>query len=75
MEPAFFLIAILGCGDDGAACREARTLPARYATAAQCRAALSGRLAENTDLAFPVLGADCRTPGRHVAAVKPRSRS
>lgn len=75
MEPVFFLVAILGCGDDAGACREARVLPARYATEAQCRSALIARLAENTDLSFPALRADCRASGPQVTAttrVKPR---
>ena len=67
MEPLFFVVAILGCGDGAAACSDARILPARYATVAQCRAALPGALAANTDLAFPTLGADCRARGMQIA--------
>ena len=66
MEPVFFLVAILGCTDDAVACRQARLLPARYTTAAQCQAALPRRLAENSDLSFPTLQADCRVSGPRV---------
>ena len=59
MGAFFYVVAIMGCGDGGEQCRQARLLPARYATAAQCRAALPARLAENTDVAFPEISADC----------------
>ena len=78
MGAFFYVVAIMGCGDGGpegaGACREARLLPARYATAAQCRAALPARLAENTDVPFPSIGADCRPQGLRMAEVagKPR---
>ena len=75
MQPVFFLVAIMGCGDGDVACRDARVLPARYATAAQCRAALPQRLMENTDLSFPSLQADCRASGpRLSSATKPKPR-
>lgn len=71
MSAMFFVVAIMGCGDgasaDLGACRNARTLPARYETAAQCRAALPQRLAENTDVDFPVIQADGRLQGARVA--------
>ena len=75
MQPVFFLVAILGCGDHSAACRDARVLPARYATAAQCQAALPQRLMENTDLSYPSLQADCRASGARVSSTaKPKPR-
>ena len=63
MGPMFFVMAIMGCGDDGAACQAARIEPTRYATVAQCRAALPAALARNTDLSFPVIQADCQQRG------------
>ena len=68
MDAFFYVVAIMGCGDGGDACVAARTLPARYATAAQCRAALPARLAENTDVPFPNISADCRPQGLRMAA-------
>jgi hypothetical protein len=67
MEPLFFVVAILGCGDGAAACSEARVLPARYETAAQCRAALPQAIADNTDVPYPSIGADCRARGMQMA--------
>lgn len=63
MEPMFFVMAILGCGDANSQCTEARIVPVRYETMAQCRAALPDQLARNTDVAFPTIGADCRQTG------------
>ena len=63
MEPMFFVMAILGCGDANTQCTEARVVPARYETLAQCRSALPEQLALNTDVPFPTIGADCRRSG------------
>lgn len=63
MESMFFVMAILGCGDGNTQCTEARIVPARYETMAQCRAALPDQLAKNTDVPFPMIGADCRQEG------------
>ncbi len=66
MEPMFFVMAILGCGDGNIACTEARVEPARYETLAQCRADLPAALSRNTDLSFPVINANCRAQGMRV---------
>ena len=60
MEPVFFVMAILGCGDGNAGCTPARIDQAHYATMAECRAQLPAGLARNSDLSFPVIAADCR---------------
>ncbi len=75
MGPMYFVMAILGCADGSEDCREARLVPVRYTTMAQCRAALPEQLARNTDVPFPVIGADCRRAGAEIAAAgkaKPR---
>ncbi|WBH15168.1 hypothetical protein [Sphingomonas radiodurans] len=63
MQPIFFVLAIMGCGDDTSGCAEARIEPVRYATVQQCRADLPAALARNTDLSFPVISAGCRSTG------------
>lgn len=63
MEPVFFVMAILGCGEAGDTCRPVRTLPVHYATAEACSAASGAALAANTDLDYPEIAADCR-PGQ-----------
>ena len=67
MEPLAFAIAILGCADGGSQCATARMLPASYATAAECRAQLTRVLAEQTNLDFPTIMADCRQRGDQLA--------
>ena len=69
IEATAFVMAILGCGDAGTQCADARVLPARYATAAECRAQLPTALARHTDLDFPTVMADCREQGPRVARV------
>jgi hypothetical protein len=66
MEPVFYVMAILGCGDAGATCTEARIEPARYQSVAQCRAALPQALSRNTDLEFPTIAANCRASGERM---------
>ncbi len=68
MEPLFYVMAILGCGDGQAQCQQARIVPARYETMAQCRAALPDQIAQNTDLSYPVISADCRQSGQRMAS-------
>jgi hypothetical protein len=63
MQPIFFVLAIMGCGDDQSGCAEARVEPVRYATVQQCQAAAPAALARNTDLSFPVISAACRSNG------------
>ena len=63
MQPIFFVLAIMGCGDDQSGCAEARVEPVQYATVQQCQAAAPAALARNTDLSFPVISAACRANG------------
>jgi|SRR5579872_1233016 len=60
MGPAYFVIAILGCADGGTACTPVATLETHYATRAQCSAATSSALEENSNFDFPTLLARCR---------------
>lgn len=63
MEPVYFILAIMGCGDGSEQCREVRAEPARYQSAAQCRAAMPLALQRHTDIDFPVVSAACRADG------------
>ena len=63
MEPVFYVMAILGCGDGSTQCTQARLEPAHYASAQQCQAALPAALARNSDLSFPTIAASCRASG------------
>lgn len=74
MESLFYVMAIMGCGDGSEACAEARVEPTRYASAAQCQAALPQALTRHTDLSFPVITAACRASGMRMAAKAPGPR-
>lgn len=70
MGPAGFLLAILGCGESEAQCQQVQLAPVRYETQAACLAASDAQLARHTDLAFPVVVAECRAAGVQAAALR-----
>ncbi|MDF7777545.1 hypothetical protein P1X14_19980 [Sphingomonas sp. AOB5] len=74
MEPVYFVMAILGCSDDGMSCQQARVEPARYESAAKCNAAMGGVLPRHADLDFPVVGASCQAKSGRFAENRPVSR-
>ena len=63
MEPVYYILAIMGCADDGAACQQAKVEPARYQSVQQCQAAMPAALERNGDLLYPTLTAACRASG------------
>lgn len=67
MEPLVYIIAIMGCGDDGVACQRERIAPATYSTAAQCQAALPVVLQRTGDLDYPVIQANCEATSQRAA--------
>ena len=70
MEPLTFLIAIMGCGEAEAPCRQVRTLEARYESQAACTAATEAAVAQNVDVDFPVVVAQCMAAGAKRSAPK-----
>jgi hypothetical protein len=72
MGPAYFVIAIMGCADGGAACTPVATLPTEYATPAACAAETATALESNASFDFPTLTAQCReTRPTKAAAERP----
>ncbi|MGQ0590726.1 MAG: hypothetical protein ACT4N8_14570 [Sphingosinicella sp.] len=63
MEPLMFVMAILGCGEGDAPCRELRLVEQRYASEQACMAAAGDVLARHDDLLFPSVVAQCRRAG------------
>ena len=63
MEPLTFIIAILGCGEGDAPCRQVRTLEARYESQAACTAATEAAVLQNVDVDYPVVAAECVAAG------------
>lgn len=74
MEPVYFVMAILGCGDDGLNCQQQRVEPVRYRTVAECRAAIDTALVRNNDISFPVIGATCQRANTRLASAETRRR-
>jgi hypothetical protein len=70
VEPILFVMAILGCGESDAACREVRIDQARYRSEASCMAATEAALMRNDDLSFPSVVAHCRPAGARVQPLR-----
>jgi hypothetical protein len=60
MQALVFVMAIMGCGESDAACREVRIAPQTYRSEASCRAGMNAALVRHTDLEFPTVVARCR---------------
>jgi hypothetical protein len=58
--PAFYILAILGCGEGETQCNQVAVAPASYQSQADCNAASEDLLARHTDADFPVVIAQCR---------------
>ena len=67
MGPGYFVIAILGCADGGAACMPVATLPTHYSTQAECSVATAAALEAHNDFDFPTLLAQCRAQSASVS--------
>jgi hypothetical protein len=71
--PAYFVIAIMGCGDGAVDCRTVATPAAHYASEQACLAARGDELIANSDLDFPTLVAECLPVAPKATAVEPAS--
>ncbi|GAA0338979.1 hypothetical protein GCM10009087_56830 [Sphingomonas oligophenolica] len=69
MEPLYFVMAIMGCGDGAANCAQTRVEPVHYATAQQCQAAMPAALIRNSDIDYPVVSAACRSVGQQMVQI------
>lgn len=67
MEPLFYVMAIMGCGDGSGQCAQARVESAQYHSIAQCQAAMPAALARNNDIDYPVVSATCQAKGERLA--------
>ena len=74
MEPLVYIMAVLGCADDGSACRQQRVEPVVYRSAVQCQMAMEDVMRRNTDLDFPVVSAACQQRGERLARAEIASR-
>lgn len=60
MQNLMFVIAIMGCGEGDAPCREVQVAAPRYASEAACTAATESVLMRYADLSYPSVVAQCR---------------
>lgn len=63
MAAAFFLMAIMGCGEGDAPCQQLRMLETRYESQAACVAATEAALPNFLDVDYPVVVAQCQPGG------------
>lgn len=70
MEPLLYVMAILGCGESDASCREVRMVETRYQSEAACLAATEDQLMRADDLVFPNVVAECRRAGAQVRLLR-----
>ena len=73
MGPAYFVIAIMGCGDGAVDCRTVAAPAAHYVTEQACMAARGDALMANADLDFPTLVAECQPVARKATAADPEA--
>jgi hypothetical protein len=70
VEPVLYVMAILGCGESDAACREVRIAEQSYRSEAACMAATEDALMRADDLVFPSIVARCRPAGARVQPLR-----
>lgn len=71
MSVAFYVIAILGCGEGNLPCEQVRVADIRFESREACQAATETQLSRFEDLQFPLVVAECRAHGAAPAAVLP----
>lgn len=74
MEPLYFVMAIMGCGDAGMGCEQVRVERVRYRSVLECRAAMPDVLMRNSDLSFPELTGACQQQGMRMAKAETTQR-
>jgi hypothetical protein len=67
MGPSLFILAVLGCGEAEAPCRQVAQLPAQYASVDACNAASEGALLRYQDIDYPVVVTQCLRVGERIA--------
>ena len=75
MGPFIYVMAIMGCGDGGYQCTEARVVDTHYGSLAECQQAAQAQLIRNGDLEFPELMASCRSITNQIAMADPKTKA
>jgi len=68
MGPAYYILAILGCGEGEVACEQVAVASAHYASVEDCTAATENAIMQHSDAAYPVVVAQCRRADSKAAA-------
>jgi len=68
MGPAFYILAILGCGEGETACEQIATAGSAYESVDACNQATPAALVDHSDALFPVVVAQCRRADQPAAA-------
>jgi hypothetical protein len=68
MGPAYYILAVLGCGEGEAACQQVAVAPTQYASYETCQAASEDALMRHSDADYPVVVAQCSKAGAQPAA-------
>ncbi|WP_353203267.1 hypothetical protein [Sphingomonas sp.] len=74
MEPLFYVMAIMGCGDGNSACQQARVESAQYSSIRACQQAMPAALVRNSDIDYPVVTASCRATGLRLVQTRAPGR-
>jgi hypothetical protein len=74
MGPFIYVMAIMGCGDGGYQCTEARLVQTRYETLAACQQAAQAQLIANGDLDYPEIMANCRSVTNQIAMADTKAK-
>lgn len=72
MEPLFYVMAIMGCGDGSTACQQTRVEPVQYQSIRACQQAMPAALVRNSDIDYPVVTASCRATGVRMVQTQAR---
>lgn len=68
MEPVFYIMAILGCGEADTACQQVAVAEQRYESAEACNRATAEMIERNAGVEFPVVVAQCKPEGQMLGA-------
>lgn len=67
MGPAFYVMAILGCGEADTACEPVGVTEQVYQSIDACTAATPDAVTRHADLAYPVVVAQCQPGDRSIS--------
>ena len=67
MGPAFYVMAILGCGEAETACEPVANVATQYQSAEACNADTTAAVEKHLDTLYPVVVAQCRKAGTQTA--------